>query len=160
MLNVVLPVQPKEALSQEMYKRDSRLRVMRGTGLSWFGVMLLRSTGQLGCRVNHSCIHPEQNACSHCGAYKKIKSLKLSSVTNPDRSQSLVYPPPIVCYLMCKFIYLFSRRFSTKLFSHHLEGPRLVGWQITIVYILISVQFLPIGQLCYSNDTVSAAHVY
>ena len=74
---LVLPVQPKEALSQEMYKRDSRLRVMRGTGFSWFGVMLLRSTGQLGCRVNHSCIHPEQKACSHCGAWKKIKSLNI-----------------------------------------------------------------------------------
>ena len=44
---------------------------MRGTGLSWFGVIGFRSTGQVGCRVNHSCIQPEQKACSHAGAWKR-----------------------------------------------------------------------------------------
>ena len=47
-------VQPYNALSQVMVKRDSKLRKIRGTGFSWLKVIGLRSTGQVGCRVNHS----------------------------------------------------------------------------------------------------------
>ncbi|KAI8036759.1 hypothetical protein M5D96_010560 [Drosophila gunungcola] len=47
---------------------DSKLRNMRGTARRLAVVRALRSTGQVGCRVSHSLMHPRQKACSHITA--------------------------------------------------------------------------------------------
>ena len=39
---------------QVMFRRDSRLRKILGTSLSWFGVIGFLSTGHVGCLVSHS----------------------------------------------------------------------------------------------------------
>jgi hypothetical protein len=44
---------------------------MRGTGRKLAAVMGLRSTGQVGCRDNHSVMQALQKACSQAPAWKK-----------------------------------------------------------------------------------------
>lgn len=66
-------IQTLTLLSQHIVKRDKRFLRILGTLFSWFGVIALLSTGQVGCLVSHSCIHAEQKACSHWGAWRWIQ---------------------------------------------------------------------------------------
>lgn len=69
-------MQPYGALSQLMQSRANRLRRIRATGRKLAAVMELRSTGQVGWRVNHSVMQLRQKACSQTPAYTHSRSIR------------------------------------------------------------------------------------
>lgn len=71
--------------------RDRRFLKILGTARRFAVVIGLRSTGQVGCRDNHSVMQARQNACSQTAAWKNKLLISGSVALYKKNNKKTIY---------------------------------------------------------------------